>query len=68
MLLLEESVTLPATLLAHTLYYSGLVGVTQVWTRLTGISPPRVRKPWGELVGLHDDSDESDNEAENEEA
>eukprot|EP00961_Rhodomonas_salina_P020644 277731-Rhodomonas_salina.1 len=28
MLLLEESVTRPATLLARTLYYAGLVGVT----------------------------------------
>eukprot|EP00961_Rhodomonas_salina_P150168 2022217-Rhodomonas_salina.1 len=38
--MLEELVHRPATLLARTLYYAGLVGVTPVWTKINCMSGP----------------------------
>eukprot|EP00961_Rhodomonas_salina_P244190 3299768-Rhodomonas_salina.1 len=38
--MLEESVHRPATLLSCTLYYACLVGVTPVWTKITGMTGP----------------------------
>eukprot|EP00961_Rhodomonas_salina_P298224 3937882-Rhodomonas_salina.1 len=60
MLLLEESVTRPVTLLARTLYYTGLVGVTPVWSRITGMPTPDPRPGWGPIVGIKPDDEEEE--------
>eukprot|EP00961_Rhodomonas_salina_P148359 1997037-Rhodomonas_salina.1 len=60
MLLLEESVTRQVTLLARTLYYTGLVGITPVWSRITGMQTPDSRRGWGQLVGIRADDNEDE--------
>eukprot|EP00961_Rhodomonas_salina_P264428 3574087-Rhodomonas_salina.1 len=63
--LLEESVTRPVTLLARTLYYTGLVRITQVWSRITGMPTPDSRQVWGPIVGIRADDDEDEPIADN---
>eukprot|EP00961_Rhodomonas_salina_P292754 3933186-Rhodomonas_salina.2 len=58
MLLLEESGERPATLLAQTLYYTGLVGVTPVWTKIPCMAPPALNKGWGQVVGIESEGSE----------
>lgn len=53
--MLEESVHRLATLLSHTLYYTGLVGVSLVWTKISCMLPP---------VQRDKDNDISNSEAE----
>eukprot|EP00961_Rhodomonas_salina_P292120 3932643-Rhodomonas_salina.2 len=58
MLLLEESVARPTTLLSRTLYYTGLVGVTPTWSKIVGMPDPMIRPKWGPLVGIQVEGDD----------
>jgi ribonuclease HI len=60
LLMLEDSTTRPATLLARTLYYTGLVGISPVWDKVPGMFPPPPGRDWDPSVGVRPPLDQEE--------